>query len=138
MDFDISSVTQAKSIRKEYSALQRKEAELLRPKLTDLTLIPTFFKAFTQTVEELNIHADDVELRMYFCLFVLNLYSPQTLTGKRGTVGLRKTLADTFGIKAMTTVSDYCRNLSFLYDRHPQFRKNADTIYRNLSLRVPM
>ena len=116
------------SVHIQKSELERKEAELATPMLTDLEYIPQIFEWFC----ELSGYNGDggklnTDKKMQFLI-----YSPISLTGHRIPNGIRDILTELFGYKSKSAVSNFLKNLVPTYDNYRVFKEEVDLIYASI------
>lgn len=126
-----NQITELKSIRTQKYSLQKREAELLKPVLIQLDMLPTLFNWFIEIQENIARKPDksNVWARKQFIFIILTLYSPGSLAGKRMKPGLRDKLAEIFRINSRTIISDNCAAVVFYYQQYKDFRIEVDYTY---------
>lgn len=135
---EFSIVSELKDIREQKLRLSQEEARLSRPKLTDLTLIPTLFSWFCEYSGYHGLPEKQVRVKFYqkFIFIILFLYSPGTLAGKKIAEGIRGVLAEVFGFKSPTGVSNLSVDVVFLYDNYKEYRADVDYLYGRIMDRL--
>ena len=121
------------SVHTQISELERKEAELATPMLTDLEYIPQIFEWFC----ELSGYNGDggklnTDKKMQFLIIIIFFYSPISLTGHRIPNGIRDILTELFGYKSKSAVSNLLKNLVPTYDNYRVFKEEVDLIYASI------
>ncbi|KAB6370132.1 hypothetical protein LI160_16895 [Bacteroides xylanisolvens] len=121
------------SVHTQISELERKEAELATPMLTDLEYIPQIFEWFC----ELSGYNGDggklnTDKKMQFLIIIIFFYSPISLTGHRIPNGIRDILTELFGYKSKSAVSNLLKNLVSTYDNYRVFKEEVDLIYASI------
>lgn len=124
------------SVHIQKSELERKEAELATPMLTDLEHIPQIFEWFC----ELSGDSGDggklnTDRKMQFLIIIMFFYSPISLTGHRIPNG-RDILTELLGYKSKSAVSNHLKNLVPTYDNYRMFREEVDLLYASIRSRL--
>ena len=125
------------SVNIQKSELERKEAELATPMLTDLEHIPQIFEWFC----ELSGDSGDggklnTDRKMQFLIIIMFFYSPISLTGHRIPNGIRDILTELLGYKSKSAVSNHLKNLVPTYDNYRMFREEVDLLYASIRSRL--
>lgn len=125
------------SVHIQKSELERKEAELATPMLTDLEHIPQIFEWFC----ELSGDSGDggklnTDRKMQFLIIIMFFYSPISLTGHRIPNGIRDILTELLGYKSKSAVSNHLKNLVPTYDNYRMFREEVDLLYASIRSRL--
>ncbi len=136
---NLGKVAALKSIRDKMLELSQFIDELGEPILTDLTLLPQIYDAYSRVFERRGL-PDDARLvrnRKKFLMVVLYMYSPKALAGDRMRVGLRKAVSELFGLSTSTPISDNCVGLMLQYNIYPDFRRDVDIIFKEVLASLP-
>lgn len=114
--------------------LSKLMAELQEPMLSDLSLLPRLHKAYVRVYDRRGCpeRALTVDCRKKFLFVVLCLYSPRAFAGIRMRRGLRRSLSALFGLTASTPISDNRIDLMLQYQAYPDFRRDVDSIFREI------
>ena len=125
------------SVHIQKSELERKEAYLATPMLTDLEHIPQIFEWFC----ELSGDSGDggklnTDRKMQFLIIIMFFYSPISLTGHRIPNGIRDILTELLGYKSKSAVSNHLKNLVPTYDNYRMFREEVDLLYASIRSRL--
>lgn len=131
----IQKIRHAKSRRDE---VLREIDDLSRPFLTDLDFLPSLYDIFKTELHDINPFADPTAIfeRKEFLLIAIYLYSPRSLGGIKMKEGLRRRLAEIFGLVSQTTISDSVNSLMVYYRNYRDFRSNVDEILRRIDRRL--
>lgn len=131
-------IGEIRAVRNERERLDRLEAELAAPLLSDLDKIDRLYAWFAelQSARDLAPRIDSVAQRKKFLFVILRLYSPASLAGGKMTRGLRDKLAEVFGLHSRTTVSDNCADIVFFYQHYKEFREEVNHLYSCLAARL--
>ncbi|MCM0314272.1 hypothetical protein [Bacteroides fragilis] len=131
----IDQITDAKSIKELQESLEYRRKLLSTPILSDLRLIETIYDIFNaiESTKSIPPRKGSVNQRKKFCFIALRLYSPATiLFGDQMIKGLRKKIAEILGVRAFSSISDYCEDVIFLYKTYKSFRPNMDYLYKEM------
>lgn len=133
-NFNIGRIKAIRTVQEQSAELNRLMGELSEPMLTDLGLLPRIYDLYCDVFARRGFpkHANQVYHRKKLILIVLYLYSPRTLAGGRMVVGLRAKLADVFGLRTGSPISDNCTQLMFIYDKYRDFRRDVGVIYEHI------
>jgi hypothetical protein len=131
-------IEELKQVRREKEKLREMEINLLKPCLTDLSLIPQLHRWFEEIAQSANRPdtTENVYERKKFFFIVLFLYSPSTLMGDKMPSGLRNILGTELKLHSGSVVSNDCAGILFLYERYSDFREEADEAYREIAERL--
>lgn len=132
--FDFDKIRRLKVCREEVAGLMHIMAALEEPMLDDVSLLPSIYDAYLNVFRRRGCpeKAALVYNRKKFLLVALYLYSPRTLVGDRTRVGLRKELANLFGLATGTAVSDNFADIVFYYESYRDFRRDVDLIFNEI------
>ena len=123
---DFSRIGELISVHTQISELERQEAQLATPKLTDLEYIPQIYEWFCELSGDSGDGGKlDTDRKMQFLIIIIVFYSPISLTGHRITNGIRDILADLLGYKSKSGVSNHLKNLVSTYDNYKGFKKRG-------------
>lgn len=133
-----NEISELKAIREEKLRLLEREAELLKPILRQVELLPTLFEWFIEIRNNMPVRPDrmSVRTRKQFLFIILWLYSPATLSGGRLLYGLRRKLVEVFHVNSRTIISDNCSDVVFYYQQYKDFRIEVDYIRMQLLNRL--
>lgn len=125
--FNLGKINAIKSLLADRDELQSQIDELSAPMLADFTLIPELYDVFCKTFESLkNKHR--TYHRKKFLFVMLYCYCPAALVGGRMLTGLRKAIANVFGLSSYTPISDNCAGIMMLCN-YADFRKHINIYY---------
>lgn len=125
------------SVHAQISELERKEAELATPMLTDLEYISRIFEWFCELSGDSGDGVKlDTDRKMKFLIIIMIFYSPISLTGHRISNGIRNILADLLGYKSRSGVSNHLKNLVPTYDNYRMFREEVNVLYASIQSRL--
>lgn len=138
MELNFGKIVKLKQIRAEKSDLSEKEQILSRPLMSDRSLIKEIYTKFTEVLNERCMPpvTGSVLQRKKFILIILYLYSPSTLAGGKMPKGLRDEICQTLGINSVSTISDNCADVVFLYQNYPDFSKDIDGLFAAVMERI--
>jgi hypothetical protein len=125
-------------VRKERADIEEKERALLKPTLTDLSLI-SVIHGWVCVIASENRHtgtSESVYERKKFLFIVLLLYAPGVLVGDKMPSGLRGKLAEVLRIRSKSVISDNCADVPFLYNRYKDFREETEEVFRGIVERL--
>lgn len=133
-----SKISELKTIREEKAKLSVREAELSKPKLTDLAMIATLYEWFKEILagRDCAPRAESVIQRKKFIFIVLYLYSPSALAGGKMAQGVRKRISKVLGLGAASAVSDNVASVLFFYNQYLDFHRDVDWIYAKILERM--
>ena len=125
------------SVHTQISELEKREAELATPKLTDLEYIPQIFEWFC----ELSGCSGDggklnTDRKLQFLIIIMFFYSPISLTEHRTPNGIRDILTELFGYKSKSAVSNLLKNLVPTYDNYKVFREEVGLLNASILSRL--
>ena len=131
MELNFSKIIRIKKIRVEKSGLSEEECTLSKPILTDKSLIKTIYDYFVEVLSERNCspQVESVIQRKKFIFIILYLYSPRTLAGGKMKSGLRDEISKVLGVQSMSTISNNCSDVVFLYQNYSDFSKDIIKIF---------
>ena len=131
MKFDFDKIIQLKKIRKEKSFLSEKESALSEPLLCDRRLISNLYALFRDALKEMGCQprTDSVTQRKKFIFIVLYLYAPSVLAGGKMPKGLREEICKALDFHSVSTISDNCSDIVFLYQNYSGFSKDIKDIF---------
>lgn len=137
MKNDFFRIGELISIHTQKSELERKEAELATPMLTDLEYIPQIFEWFCElSGESENGGKLNTDRKMQFLIIIMFFYSPISLTGHRMPNGIRDILTELFGYKSKSAVSNLLKNLVPTYNTYKMFREEVALFYVSIRSRL--
>lgn len=122
----VSEIFELMSIREQISNLSARESELVKPKLSDLSLIPYLHNYFIDAFGMGNTRKLGAIQRKKFVFIIVLLYSPSTLAGGCLNRGVRDGLAHALKLNAPSAVSRICPDLIFSYQHYRDFRLDVD------------
>jgi hypothetical protein len=131
-------IEELKQVRKEKWEMEEKAKRLLTPILKDISLIPKLYRWYEEIVVGKN-HSSVMENaynRKKFFFIILFLYSPGTLLGDKMPSGLRNKLAKCVKLRSVSSVSNCCTGILFLYERYSDFREETNEVYREIAERL--
>ncbi len=131
----IDQIADAKSIKELQESLESRREVLSTPILSDLKLISTIYDIFNsiESMKSIPPRKGSVNQRKKFCFIALRLYSPATiLFDDQMMKGLRKRIAEVLEVRAVSSISDYCEDVIFLYKTYKSFRPNMDYLYKEM------
>jgi hypothetical protein len=132
-------IIQMESLQKRKRQILEEEEKLMRPTLTDKSLIGNIYDMFLVYMRELHPKVKDMNntiQRSKFIFLILFLYSPKKLFGrnmKNG--GLRDKIAAVTGCDR-THISHNCKNVLMYYRIYSEFHKDVDWLYGRIVERL--
>lgn len=138
MELDFNKIVNLKSIRVEKSNLSEKEQVLSRPLMNDRGLIKEIYTKFVEVLNERCMPpiAGSVLQRKKFIFIILYLYSPSTLAGGKMLKGLRDDICNVLGLNSVSTISDNCSDVVFLYQNYPDFSNDINDVFKAVMERI--
>lgn len=134
---EFSSISELKHIREQKSRLSEREAELVKPRLTNLELIPAIYDMFKEALCVIGLPSRGrIIQRKEFLFIVLFLFVPSVLAGGRIPNGVRKALENVFPKVRPCTISNNIADVAFLYQQYKYFRSDVDIIYNEILNRL--
>ena len=134
---EFSSILELKHIREQKSRLSEREAELVKPRLTNLELIPTIYDMFKEVLCVIGLPSRGrIIQRKEFLFIVLFLFVPSVLAGGRIPNGVRKALENVFPKVRPCTISNNIADVAFLYQQYKYFRSDVNIIYNEILNRL--
>lgn len=134
---EFSSISELKHIREQKSRLSEREAELAKPRLTNLELIPTIYDMFKEVLCVIGLPSRGrIIQRKEFLFIVLFLFVPSVLAGGRIPNGVRKALENVFPKVRPCTISNNIADVAFLYQQYKYFRSDVNIIYNEILNRL--
>lgn len=134
---EFSSISELKHIREQKSRLSEREAELVKPRLTNLELIPTIYDMFKEVLCVIGLPSRGrIIQRKEFLFIVLFLFVPSVLAGGRIPNGVRKALENVFPKVRPCTISNNIADVAFLYQQYKYFRSDVNIIYNEILNRL--
>lgn len=134
---EFSSISELKYIREQKSRLSEREAELVKPRLTNLELIPTIYDMFKEVLCVIGLPSRGrIIQRKEFLFIVLFLFVPSVLAGGRIPNGVRKALENVFPKVRPCTISNNIADVAFLYQQYKYFRSDVNIIYNEILNRL--
>lgn len=126
-----SSIIELKSIKELKSKLNKREAELSTPLLTDISIIPQIYEWFQEITSQYDFppNPESVTQRKKFLFIILLLYAPGVLAGNRLPNGIRSELTKLFRGISPYAISHNISDISFLYQHYKNFRNDIEFIY---------
>lgn len=131
MELDFNRIIQLKKIRMEKSLLSEKEMSLSEPLLTDRSFIKHIYDTFIEILNERDCkpRIDSVIQRKKFIFIVLYLYAPSVLAGGKMPKGLREDICKALDFHSVSTISDNCADVVFLYQNYSDFSRDVSELY---------
>lgn len=138
MELDFEKIIRLKNVRIEKSNLSEKEQVLSKPLMDDRGLIKEIYTKFVEVLNERCMPpvVGSVLQRKKFIFIILYLYSPSTLAGGKMPKGLRDEICQTLGVNSVSTISDNCADVVFLYQNYPDFSKDIDGLFAAVMERI--
>lgn len=127
-----SSIYELRQIREKKKFLSIKEMELLKPKLTDYTLIPKIKSLY----EEYVMHTNGEYSRKKLIFIILFLFSQASLLGARSKKGVRRELSKIFPEIRPCSISNDISSLQFIFFRYHDFRTDVENAYEYIMKRL--
>lgn len=134
---EFSAVSELKSIREQKSILSEREQELVKPLLSDLSLVSVLYDWFKDILESMGFppRVDSPHQRKKFIFIILFLYSPSTLAGGRVSNKIREELSKVVSCYP-SYISHNIENVLFLFQQYKDFRQDIDYIYTEIVNRL--
>jgi hypothetical protein len=125
----LENIRKLREIRAEREEIVRREHELMRPVLTDLSLVPMLYGWFKEILADMPLppNPESVTQRKKFLFVVVALYCPGAILGDRIKNGLREAIADTLGVSA-NVISNNMDDLLFVYLNYGEFAEESERI----------
>ena len=134
MEFDFDKIIQLKRLRMEMSTLSEKETSLSEPLLYDRNLISDLYKLFKEALNKRGclLRAESVTQRKKFIFIVLYLYAPSVLAGGKMPKGLREDICKALDFHSVSTISDNCSDIVFLYQNYSTFSSDVKYLFKEI------
>jgi len=127
---NLKNILELKMIRVDKERLAESEAELIKPALTDLSLIPMLYNWFVEISGKTETMTHEKVLqRKKFLFILLCLYSPRYFAGYRMCDGLRDAMFKVMDYKSPSCISDMCRDITDMCDYYKSVRRGISHIY---------
>lgn len=138
MEFDFDKIIRLKKVRMEKSVLSEKENLLSEPILEDRSMICGLYSIFKDALNEKGCppRIDSVNQRKKFIFIVLYLYAPSVLAGGKMPKGLREEICKALNFHSVSTISDNCSDIVFLYQNYSNFSSDVKDIFDYIMNRV--
>lgn len=134
---DLFKIGELLSVHTQKSELERKEAELTNPMLTNKEYISLIFEWYCELSGCNGRVCDlDTDNKMKFLIIILFLYSPVCFTGRRIVNGIRNILMELFGYKSSSGVSNHLKIAVYTYCTYKQFREEVNVLYPEIQNRL--
>ena len=134
---DIFKIGELLSVHTQKSDLERKEAELTTPVLTNKEHISLIFEWYCELSGCNGRVCDlDTDNKMKFLIIILFLYSPISFTGRRIVNGIRDILTGLFGYKSSSGVSNHLKTTVHTYYNYRMFREEVNVFYSEIQNRL--
>jgi hypothetical protein len=130
-------IEELKKLRSERLELEKRERELERPVLTDLSLLPTLYGWFGEILDGMSLPPcpDSVMQRKKFLFVVMALYCPEAILGDRIRSGLREALSEVLNVSACV-ISKNMNDLLFMYSHCSKFMSETERTYGKILMRI--
>ena len=127
MGIDFSKIENLKAIRVAKSELSKRETEISRPLLDDLSQIQTVYNIFSYLI---NGEKDNrVVQRKKFIFIAMYLFSPISLVGNKTQKGVREEIGKVLEMRSKSTISNNLREVTFQYKTYAKLRNDIDTLF---------
>ena len=135
---NFNKIIRLQNIRIEKLKLLEEENILSTPLLTDKNLIYEIYKIFIELMNEQKLlpSIDNVIQRKKFIFIILFMFSPSALAGGKMIGKLREELSNVLQIHSKSTISDNCADITFLYQTYPDFSKDVEFFYTEITKRL--
>lgn len=134
---DIFKIGELLSVHTQKSELERKEAELTIPVLTNKEYISLIFEWYCELSGHSGCACDlDTDDKMEFLIIILLLYSPDFFIGHRLRDGIRDILTELFGYKSGSGVSNHLKDIVHTYNNYRTFREKVIVLYLEIENRL--
>lgn len=134
---DLFKIGELLSVHTQKSELDRKEAELTIPVLTNKEYISLIFDWYCELSGHSGCTYDlDTDDKMEFLMIILLLYSPDFFTGHRLRDGIRDILTKLFGYKSGSGVSNHLKDIVHTYNNYRKFRAELNVLYPEILNRL--
>lgn len=131
MEIDLKKLEELREVRNRQEELKKIENELVRPVITNLSLIGDLYEQFQQLTADMN-RWNKYSKRRMFLFIVVWLYSPASFVSERLASGVREEITKVLNLKSRTIVSNEMHNLLFVYQTYKQFRKDTNYVFQQL------
>lgn len=131
MEIDLKKLEELREVRNRQEELKKIENELVRPVITNLSLIGDLYEQFQQLTADMT-RWNKYSKRRMFLFIVVWLYSPASFVSERLASGVREEITKVLNLKSRTIVSNEMHNLLFVYQTYKQFRKDTNYVFQQL------
>lgn len=130
----LSKITEIREIREMKAGLSAREAELCKPRLTDISRVGEIYRWFTELSDAPNRKTGmETKKFIFICLY---LYCPSALAGGQMVDGLRSEICKAAGISQRQTVTRNVSQSVFAYRIYKYFRNDVNRIYNEIINRL--
>ena len=134
MSSKLSLIKELESIRKLKSQLNKRENELTRPILSDLSMVQEIYGWFVQILSERDCppNPESVIQRKKFLFIIMAIFCPKSLVGGKLSHGVRSELAKVFPKLNPCVISHNIADVSFMFQHYRDFRQDIESIYSEI------
>ena len=134
----LDKISKLKSVCAQETELLELKSELATPLLEDVQYIPMLAEWFCD-LSNIGVELREIATRQKneYLFIILLLYSPMTLAGEKLVNGLRNILAEMFGYKSPSGISNLLAgDMVFQYKCDKELRADVDRIYVEIIRRL--
>lgn len=131
---ELKDLEELKALR---TGLERIEATVLKPQLTEVKNIPLIFEWYNEIASDIKNFPQktEIDFKRVFIYVVLMLYSPRFFAGDTMIPGVRESIAKMLKISYPHT-SNIAKDIVFHYRIYFLFHEQADTMLSRISERI--
>ena len=127
-------IREIRNAREELRRAVKRESICCTSMLSDLSLVPELYNIYCELVG--GVSKSDTDARRIFIFVVQYFYAPRNLFGKSMQNGLRRVLANTLGVKAVSIVSKHASETGPRYLAYREFRERVNSIFEQMMARM--
>lgn len=129
----VEEIKELRELKKQQEKLEKKYNDLIKPILTDTSLIDDIYKVFCEVMDERCCPPRKGSIRQTkrFLFVIMNLYSPRVFCGMKMYAGIRKKLSSVLGYeKSPTAIGNLCRGIC---DQYLLYKDTSEDLSQILS-----
>jgi len=127
---EVIDIKRIKEIRSQITKLKAEEKMLLKPSMTDLSMVGHIIEIIERNDRKLHVYSqmNSTTKRQTKIFILLWMYSPGTLLGDAMPIGLRKVIAGKLS-SSLSRISDYAHDVGFLWLNSSDFREHVEYLW---------